>query len=472
MSKSALESKGLLQILQKIIPSDLVTPVSAFMQLRPLFSGKPAFLFESVERGEQVGRFSILGFSCNELLRWNVENPGHPLALLSERLKQFSERFGEKLPFPYGSFGYLSFDAVRAFETLSPPKGKSTFPDAYFIVPERMILFDHVRNTMTLLALCGKNEEENPLHLLEKGLQTPPAPNEPSAVSSEEEKFTASETRETFTAKVRKAQDYIKAGEIYQVVLSQQIRGKTSAKPVDIYRALRILNPSPYMFYLDFNQFQMIGSSPEMLVKVTGGIAQTRPIAGTRPRGENVEEDEELTRELARDPKERAEHMMLVDLGRNDLGRVCKYGTVKVTQLMEIERYSHVMHMVSTVEGNLSGENTPLDVLQATFPAGTVSGAPKIRAMEIIDELEGIRRGPYAGCVGYLSFSGDLDTCITIRTLVMRQNEIILQTGAGIVSDSNPDREYEETLSKGEGMKQAVFLAESGFRLDPSKWKK
>lgn len=467
MNKGVPGTKAALGLFQKIVPSDLETPVSAFMKLRALYPDKPAFLFESVERGEQVGRYSILGFQGEELVRWNVEEPGNPLSLLSERLTEFSSRFSSVLPFPIGSFGYLSYDAVRAFETLPPPSEPARYPDAFFIVPYRMILFDRVRNTMTLLAITEEGSEA--LAELERGLESGkthklPKPSSPLP-------FTASETRESFMEKVKKAQGYIRAGDIYQVVLSQRISGKTKAKAIDVYRALRMQNPSPYMFYLDFNRFQIIGSSPEILVRLSGDNAETRPIAGTRPRGDSLEEDLRLSEELTKDPKECAEHMMLVDLGRNDLGRVCEYGSVRVTQLKEIERYSHVMHMVSTVQGKLKAENTALGLLEAAFPAGTVTGAPKIRAMEIIHELEGLRRGPYAGCVGYVSCSGNLDTCITIRTILMENDNVTLQAGAGIVSDSVPDREYEETLNKCEGMKQAILLAESGFQMETSRWK-
>lgn len=466
MNQGSVGSKTALAVQRKIIPSDLETPVSAFLKLRPHFPDKPAFLFESVERGEQVGRYSILGLDGETLIRWKVAEPGNPLALLSEQLKNFQSRFSYPLAFPIGAFGYISYDAVRAFETLPPPAEPPSYPDAFFIVPRRIVLFDHVRNTMTLLAIGEETQHSEALSELENALQTGKA-RVPEKTSSSPYPFAASESRQSFIEKVRKAQEYIRAGEIYQVVLSQRITGKTRAKAIDVYRALRMLNPSPYMFFMDFNGVELIGSSPEMLVKVSHRTAETRPIAGTRPRGLTLDEDLRLAEELLGDPKECAEHTMLVDLGRNDLGRVCNYGSVRLTQLKGIERYSHVMHMVSTVEGEISKGKSALDVLQAAFPAGTVTGAPKIRAMEIIHELEGLRRGPYAGCVGYVSCSGDLDTCITIRTIVMQDDRVMVQAGAGIVSDSIPEHEYEETLNKSQGMLDAIGLAESGFQLIP-----
>lgn len=444
------------------------TPVSAFMKLRKAFPGKPAFLFESVERGEQVGRYSILGFYSDEVLNWTLTPNENPLDLLKERLAAIGGVL-PKSPFPIGSFGYLGYDAVRAFEKLPAHKKTSPFPDAYFIFPKRMILFDHVQNTLDLIVIEDENDCEKSLADFQKALSA--EPDHAYAVktqSGQPSKTASSETRESYLEKVEKAKEYIRAGDIYQAVLSQQLQTQTSAAPIDIYRALRMLNPSPYMYYLDFNDFQVIGSSPEMLVKVAGKTAETRPIAGTRPRGKTVEEDERLAKDLLNDPKECAEHMMLLDLGRNDLGRVCDYGTVKVTQQMSIERYSHVMHMVSTVEGKLSDGKNALDVLKAAFPAGTVSGAPKIRAMEIIDELEPVSRGPYAGAVGYISFSGDLDTCITIRTLVLKNGTAYVQAGGGIVADSVPENEYQESLNKMEAVRRAIRMAENNLQPEAS----
>lgn len=468
MNKPIQANERPLCILKKIVPSDLETPVSAFLKLRKFFPKKPAFLLESVEKGEQVGRYSILGFEGDKFLRWFLGDPQNPLSLLSELLKGIQERFSSPPSFPLGSLGYLSYDAVRTFEKLAPPKGPSPFPDAYFVIPYRMVLFDHVRNTMTLFAVEQEQKCARALENLEQALLSSAKVQNKKTKSSSQ--FVAIESQKSFMEKVMKAKEYIKQGEIFQVVLSQKITGKTSALPIDIYRALRILNPSPYMVYLDFNSFKLIGSSPEMLVKVQDKKAQTRPIAGTRPRGKTAQEDEALARELNQDPKERAEHTMLVDLGRNDLGRVCDFGSVKATKLLDIERYSHVMHMVSTVEGNMKDGKSALDVLRASFPAGTVTGAPKIRAMEIIDELETCRRGPYAGCMGYVSFSGDLNTCITIRTIVMQGNHVYLQAGAGIVADSDPKSEYEETLKKIEGLKQAIHLAEKNLDMSQLRW--
>lgn len=454
--------------MEKVLPSDLETPVSAFMKVRRAFPDEPAFLFESVERGEQVGRFSILGFHPEVMVRWSAADGGNPLTLLRKALDDFTAKLDVPLPFPGGSFGYLSYDAVRAFERIPGPKQPPRFPDAYFIVPKRMILFDHVKNAMTLFVIEKKEECEDAFRRMEEALLSPldlyPVRREPAGGDAQ---FQSSETKESYMEKVEKAKEHIRAGDIFQVVLSQKFRGKTSAKPIDIYRALRILNPSPYMFFIDFNGFQIVGSSPEMLVKVKSGVAETKPIAGTRRRGKSEGEDQELAIQLLNDPKERAEHVMLVDLGRNDLGRVCRYGSVHLKGYMEIERYSHVMHLVSTVQGEIDGGKSPLDVLQSAFPAGTVTGAPKVRGMEIIEELEAAPRGPYAGSVGYVSFAGDVDTCITIRTIVTEGENVWLQAGAGIVADSRPEMEYQETLDKVEGMRQAIRLAENGLRLKP-----
>ncbi len=267
-------------------------------------------------------------------------------------------------------------------------------------------------------------------------------------------------TKRGFMKAVDRAKEYIHSGDAFQIVLSQRLQGQTTAEPFNVYRALRMLNPSPYMFYLDFQDFQLIGSSPEMLVKLEGGMAETRPIAGTRPRGANEEEDKSTTADLLADPKERAEHIMLVDLGRNDLGRVCRFGSVRVPLYMTTEKYSHVIHIVSSVTGEIQNNYDSYSLLRACFPAGTVTGAPKIRAMEIIGELEGTQRGPYAGAVGYFDFSGNMDTCITIRTIVMKGNTVYLQAGAGIVADSEPEKEYEESLKKMQALKEAVHIAE------------
>lgn len=448
-------------VLEKAIPSDLETPVSAFLKVRSAFPKSPAFLLESVERGEQVGRYSILGFSSCEILRWTVKVRENPFLFLADAMKKFSAEISFPLPFPFGAFGYLSYDAVSSFEPKVPVQTHSPFPDAYFVVPERMILFDHVRNTMTLFVLTNPEEEKQALNQFEKDLRETLLPSSATLWSSPGS-FTSSETRESYLEKVKKVKEYIRAGEIFQGVLSQQLKGTTKASSIDIYRALRILNPSPYMYFLDFDSFQLIGSSPETLVKVQEGIAETKPIAGTRPRGKTAQEDAILETELLEDPKERAEHTMLVDLGRNDLGKVCRYGTVEVIHPLEVERYSHVMHLVSTVRGIVSSEKSSLDVLQAVFPAGTVSGAPKVRAMEIIAELEKVPRSLYAGCVGYVGFTGNLDTCITLRSILKEKENITIQAGAGIVADSDPAREYEETLNKMEGLREAVRMAERG----------
>ena len=454
---------------EKFLPADLETPVSAYLKLKPLYPGKPSFLFESVEKGERVGRYSILGFQSTEILNWRCGENGNPFHLLQERIEQVkkfffkSKSFSKSSFFPLGAYGYFGYDVIRALEKIPGPKEKLPFPDAFFSLPERMVLFDHVKNMMTLLVLTREGEAQAELKKMEEGLQSQLLLDFSNRRKSE---FFSLDTKESFIKKVEKAKEYIRSGEIFQVVLSQKFQGETSADPISIYRALRILNPSPYMFYLDLAGSHLIGSSPEMFIKVENNQVETHPIAGTKRRGVTEEEEERLTYELLQDPKERAEHTMLVDLGRNDLGKVCDFGTVKVADFMRVEKYSHVMHMVSKVQGGLSSEKYALQSLEAAFPAGTVTGAPKVRAMQIIEELESRGRGPYAGCVGYVSFWGNLDTCITIRTVFMSGKTVYLQAGAGIVADSDPESEYQEILNKIEGMKQAVLLAEENLQYD------
>jgi anthranilate synthase component 1 len=424
-------ARGGLSSISMEIPADLETPVSAYLKLRPLGAN---VLLESIVRGERVGRYSMIGVGA--LLRLTVEKGkcritncaweeefavsklGGPLEVmryLSEKVKLDS--VDDDIPFLTGAIGYLSYDIVRSFEKLPDHSREDTgFPEMHLEIPESVVVFDHAKR------------------------------------------------REEFEEMVRKGKEYIRAGDIFQVVLSQRLEGESEAEPIQIYRALRMLNPSPYMFYFDWGSCQMIGSSPEALVTLNDGTAMVRPIAGTRPRGATPDEDAQLTQELTNDVKEKAEHIMLVDLGRNDLGRVCEFGSVKVTDLMKVEYYSHVMHMVSTVEGRLAKDRDMFDLLRAAFPAGTVTGAPKIRAMEIIEELEKARRGPYAGSVGYFDLRGNMDLCITIRTIVIKDHRYYLQAGAGIVFDSDPYREYRETLDKLGALARAIEIAEEGFR--------
>jgi anthranilate synthase component 1 len=477
------------------IPADLETPVSVYLKLKALGA---AFLLESVEKGMQVGRYSFVGLRSTVSIQLKDEvvvtrritggqgeatespvDPADPLAPIKQQLQatgQFHDPEGD-LPPPFGgAVGYLGYDLVRYFEGVPLPRTEdSSLPDYHFMFPETMAVFDHVKSEIEILtmpaegpgdtahaAACGRVEE------VLAALQTPlphevlrgKAPRENDQAPLD---LTANLEQNAFTDKVREAQEHILAGDAFQIVLSQRLSGQTEVAPFQVYRALRILNPSPYLFFLDFEDFQLIGSSPEMLVRLDGDRLQVNPIAGTRHRGATAQEDLRLADELLADEKERAEHVMLVDLGRNDLGRVCRTGTIEVDEFMAVERYSHVMHMVSRVSGQLAEGQDMFDALRATFPAGTVSGAPKIRAMEIISDLEPDRRGPYAGAVGYFGLQGDMDMCITIRTLLMQGDRFSVQAGAGIVADSVPDKEYQETLNKIRALTRAVKNAEEGF---------
>ncbi len=473
------------------LPADLETPVSVFLKLRLT---APCFLLESVERGEQVGRYSFIGINPSLVLQAS-EDEGiitqnglvsriplalkpkalSPLDLIQDLLAQYKVAQTPGLPpFFGGAVGYLSYDMVRFLERLPAcPEDELRLPDCVFLFTDTLIIFDHVQVKIKVVANARVNNDattayQDAVDKIDAIVSTldKPLPIEPLSTTPIGDDKVISELRSNFTpdefkTRVKAAKEYIAAGDAFQIVLSQRLRRQTNARPFAIYRALRMLNPSPYMFYLDFGGFQLIGSSPEMLVKLQEDKAETRPIAGTRPRGANEEEDKVMIADLLADPKERAEHVMLVDLGRNDLGRVCRYGQVKVPLFMGTEKYSHVIHIVSSVKGELKEGHDAFDLLRACFPAGTVTGAPKIRAMEIINELEGLRRGPYAGAVGYFSFTGNMDTCITIRTIVMVGNKVYLQGGAGIVADSDPEREYQESLNKVEVLGEAVRLAEA-----------
>jgi len=471
------------------LPADLETPVSVFLKLKDT---GPAFLLESVERGEQVGRYSFIG--TNPFLVFQSRDGQitvktdstettpdaggtDPLSMLSRLLLQHRAEPATGLPgFFGGAVGYMSYDMVRFIENLpSPPADELGLPDSAFMFADTLVIFDHVVNKMKVVACAIVKDDpaaayreavskiESTVTSLNHPLRAGQLPSYAvNGTSLSPVKATSNFTQSEFEAAVKATKEYILAGDAFQIVLSQRLQRQTLAKPFSIYRALRRLNPSPYMFYLDFNDFQLIGSSPEMLVKLDGHRAETRPIAGTRPRGNDESQDEALKAELLSDAKERAEHVMLVDLGRNDLGRVCDFKSVTVPVLMSVEKYSHVMHMVSSVTGDLKDGEDAFSLLRACFPAGTVSGAPKVRAMEIINELEPIRRGPYAGAVGYFSFTGNMDTCITIRTIIYKDGRTYLQAGAGIVADSDPAREYRETLSKLEALQKAVEMAEVG----------
>ena len=472
------------------LPADLETPVSVFLKLAKT---PPCFLLESVERGEQLGRYSFIGTNPYLVVQTSQdEGTIHhkqqvskvalgippkgpdPLHLVQSLLAQHRVAEVPGLPrFFGGAVGYLSYDVVRFLERLPDcPEDELQLPDSIFLFTDTLVIFDHVQHKMKLVsnvpggvdnAVAYQEAEgkiEAMLGALNGSLSSKPQIHLPGS-TKDTPPLTSNFTPSQFADMVKAAKEYILGGDAFQIVISQRLRRQTWAEPFSIYRALRMLNPSPYMFYLDFGNFQLIGSSPEMLVKLEEGQAETRPIAGTRPRGRSDAEDEAIIATLLADPKERAEHTMLVDLGRNDIGRVSHCGSVRVPLYMGIEKYSHVIHIVSSVLGELKKEYNAFDLLRACFPAGTVSGAPKVRSMEIIAELEGTKRGPYAGAIGYFGFSGNMDTCITIRTIVMIGDTVYLQGGAGIVADSDPMREYEETLHKIQVLEDAVCLAES-----------
>jgi anthranilate synthase component 1 len=471
------------------LPADLETPISAYLKLA---GSGPSFLLESVTGGEQVARYSFIGVDASQayvirgrsMERHTVDGVSAVrfpddtdlLDALRTELSQYRPQPIHGLPrFNGGLVGYLGYDTVRYFEPTLQLEPHPELPDGIFLLADTLVAFDHAFGRMLLIANAHVNgmskaeartEAEARLDALQERLSAPlPAlPTNDDSIAPTE--LRSNMTYEEFTDAVRAAKEYITAGDIFQVVLSQRLSRETPASPLSIYRALRRLNPSPYMFFFDFDglvdetPFYLIGASPEVHVRLEGHTAALRPIAGTRRRGETPDEDATLEKELLADPKERAEHVMLIDLARNDLGRVCEYGTVHVPEQLVIERYSHVMHIVSQTEGQLRPEHDAYDLMRATFPAGTVSGAPKIRAMEIIDELEGEPRGPYAGVVGYFSYDGSMDTCIAIRTMMMRGQMVSVQAGAGIVADSDPDFEYRETMNKAKALAVAVEMAE------------
>ncbi len=473
------------------LPADLETPVSVFLKLKNLGA---SFLFESVERGIQMGRYSFIGLAPRVVISLadgvvTTERRGadgirvttapvdadDPFAPVRTELAREARANGDAGPLPPaygGAVGFIGYDMVRYFERVPMPlrAGLADLPDYRFMFPATIAVFDHVRNEIEFLTtppadnVDGRRAAQAELDRLLGALHTPlpaeahrPLGGGDKAVDP---RLGANMDQALFEAGVLRAKEHILAGDAFQIVLSQRLSGTTSAPPFRIYRALRILNPSPYLFFLDFGDTQLVGSSPEMLVRMQGGRAQVNPIAGTRRRGATPAEDHALEAELMADEKERAEHVMLVDLGRNDLGRICVQGSVQVDDFMSVERYSHVMHIVSRVSGEVEPGRDMFDVLAATFPAGTVSGAPKIRAMEIITDLEPDRRGPYAGAVGYFGRTGDMDMCIAIRTLVMQGNRFSVQAGAGIVADSDPAREHQETLDKIRALVRAVAIAE------------
>jgi anthranilate synthase component 1 len=443
---------------------DCETPVSAFLKLR---GEGPAFLLESAEQGQRVGRWSFIGYKPRRVLRWSLADGGDPYAIAAAEVARHRQAPATGLPpFTGGAVGFFGFDCVRAVEPLPEPNPDVLgLPDMALMLSDVLVAFDHLKHTVTILANADVDEpggetaaRERIAEVRERLAGPLPRPAQRPGIR-EEPTFAPNVSRPEFEAMVARIVEYVHAGDAFQVVPSQRWSAEVPVEPFSIYRGLRAVNPSPYMYFLDFEDFQIVGASPEPLLTVSGRRVSTRPIAGTRPRGATPEDDARISAELMADPKERAEHVMLVDLGRNDLGRVCEYGSVGVESFMAVETYSHVIHIVSEVEGTLRPDVGPMDALRSVLPAGTLSGAPKVRAMQIIDELEPVKRGPYGGAVGWLSYQGQLDTCICIRTVVVRDGVAHVQAGGGTVADAKPDYEYEESRAKARGVVRAIELA-------------
>jgi anthranilate synthase component 1 len=478
---------GALVPVYREIVGDLETPVTAYMKIAR--NQQYAFLLESVEKADTIGRFSFLGANpsivfCSKGSEVTITRDGRsgsfqsedPLGELRKLMASYHSVEVEGLPaFHGGAVGYMSYDQVRFFEKLPDNNPDDLgLPDLYFMITDTILIFDHVSNRILIVSNAhvqgstdaAYNEALRKIDDLERALRRPLVVTTERVHTGEtEDGLHSNFSRQAFCAAVSKAKEYICAGDVFQVVLSQRFEREVHASPVNLYRALRCINPSPYMTLVQFPDVTLVGSSPEVMTQVRNGKCVVRPIAGTRPRGANAVEDVALEKDLLSDEKELAEHIMLVDLGRNDIGRVSVPGSVAPSRLMTIERYSHVMHIVSEVAGDLAASEDAFSALKATFPMGTVSGAPKIRAMEIIDELEPTRRGPYSGGCGYISFSGEMDTCIIIRTMVIKDGVAYLQAGAGIVYDSDPEREFEETVNKAKALFRAVEFAEQGLEL-------
>jgi anthranilate synthase component 1 len=469
---------------------DCETPVSAFLKLRageP--EGAPCFLLESAEQG-QVGRYSFVGLRPRALLRWSegvlsewngveaaagaepsrTQPAPDPYAAVAARLQEYRPAPVEGLPpFVGGAVGFFGYDLVRTVEPLGEPNPDPLgLPDMALMVTDAMLVFDHLRHELTILACAFVEEDGDVDRAYERAAATiiemrerlrgaVPVPAQPSVTEPPE--FESNMGREEFEGVVERIVEYVHAGDAFQVVPSQRFSAPAPVEAFSVYRGLRAVNPSPYMYFLEFGDFQIAGASPEPLVKVMGDRVETRPIAGTKPRGGSEDEDRQQAEKLMNDPKERAEHVMLVDLGRNDLGRVCEYGSVKVDELMVVETYSHVLHIVSQVSGKLKEGVSAMDVLRSALPAGTLSGAPKVRAMQIIDELEKVKRGGYGGAIGYLSWDGDLDTAIHIRTVVVKDGQLHVQAGGGTVADAVPAYEYTESVNKARAVFRAVEVA-------------
>ncbi|MFN8446247.1 MAG: anthranilate synthase component I [Caldilineaceae bacterium] len=487
----SLASQGNMIAVHADLPADLETPVSVYLKLR---NGGQSFLLESVEKGEQMGRYSFIGVHPPMTVTAHGDQvivggaggaildrtQGDPLDVVKSLMTGRTAVHQPGLPrFTGGVVGYFGYDLVRFMERLPATAQRVVeVPDMLMMFADNIVAFDHLRHKLIIMAqmrieqnlIAAYADAVARIDKIIADLRKPLIPPQPKECISQEP-WRSNFTTEEFTQNVLKAKEYIAAGDIFQVVLSQRLTRKTEADPFTIYRALRMLNPSPYMFFLDFKgvagvdgePVTIVGSSPEMHVRLMDGFAQLHPIAGTRWRGKSAEEDKQLAEDLINDPKERAEHVMLVDLGRNDLGRVCEYGTVHVPEMMVVEKYSHVMHIVSDVRGQVRPEHDAFSLLRATFPAGTLSGAPKVRAMEIIEELEGVRRGTYGGAVGYIGYDGNSDTCITIRTITMKGQTCYLQAGGGIVADSDPIYEFNESMNKAKALSVAVQEAEKGL---------
>ncbi len=479
---------NLIPVYQELL-ADLKTPASAFLKID---QGRYSYLLESVEGDEKVARYSFLGSTPELIFRSKARNieiirkgkskkfkSPDPLGEIKKLMQQYKFVPVEGLPrFCGGLVGFMGYDMVGFFEQIDDSNPDDLhLPDCLFLLTDTILIFDHFNHVIKIINnvhLKGKKSKKAIVREYTRATarikEIAKRLNKPLDNSRRTQRLPRTKIKvksnlapARFTRIVKKAKDYIRQGEIIQTVLSQRFSAKFNSAPFDIYRALRSINPSPYMFYLKLDNFHLVGSSPELFVRCEENNVAVRPIAGTRPRGKNARQDQKLIKELLADPKERAEHIMLVDLGRNDIGRVCVYGSVKPSELMVIEKYSHVMHIVSEVRGKLREDKDVYELVKACFPAGTVSGAPKIRAMEIIAELENVRRGPYAGLVGYFSFSGNLDSCITLRTIVIKGKTAYIQAGAGIVADSRPQREYQETKNKAKAMVKAVQLAEQGL---------
>jgi anthranilate synthase component 1 len=483
---STLAAQGYNRIpLMREVLADLDTPLSTYLKLA---DGPYSYLFESVQGGEKWGRYSIIGLPCRKLIRIHeqqvkvyadnvvieeatVEDPLAWIEAFYGRYKVYEQ---DNLPrFTGGLVGYFGYDTVRYIEPRlgrCPNADPLQLPDILLMVSDEVIVFDNLSGKLYVVTYVDPANEDafnvgqaRLDELIDKLRSATPRQAQPRSLQISEQDFISGFTQQGFEAAVNKAKDYIVDGDVMQVVLSQRLSIPFHSRPLNLYRALRSLNPSPYMYYLDLDDFYIVGSSPEILVHVEHDVVTVRPIAGTRPRSEDEEKDKELELELLADPKELAEHLMLIDLGRNDVGRIAQTGSVEVTEKMVVERYSHVMHIVSNVIGKIKPGMSTVDVLRATFPAGTVSGAPKIRAMEIIDELEPVKRGVYSGAVGYLSWSGNMDTAIAIRTAVIKDEVLHIQAGAGIVYDSLPRNEWDETMNKGRAVFRAVAMAEAGL---------